>query len=1142
MALSLLNTTEVQVVRVVKALYNAAPGNVYLVNFVGYSNAFGVSALSSTLTKDFAANDNATLAASVAANLGLTGDALSAGTAYLVGEFGKAGADRGVVILNAVNALSNMASDATFGAFATAFNDSISTSLAYSTNSANTSTDLATLQAAAIPTGTTFTLVAGTDNVAGTARGDTINGTLLSTLTDVDRIGGAAGADLLKATLGAAGTTTPAAITGVETISVTGSTAAANNVLDIKYATGLTLLEFSDVTTTAGATHTIQGITSPSIGLKVANATATSTTLNFTHAAAGLTGTADTVALTLQDNGTSSALVAAVQVNTAGIEGLTVASNGAGNYITNLTTAGDLKSLTISGSAPLTVTTLGGADSDLTTIDASAATGGISIDTSFTSNIKVTGGAGNDSFTFGSALDVNDVVNGGEGTDTVSVSAAVATNVTLTSIETLKLTGGADQDLSQANLAGITTVSANPGAGETTALTNVTPGKHTLSYTGSAANAAMTYALKSTLNTTADSLTVNVGSAASDGTDRGDFTANDIETLTVNSASKTVTTANTLGLTATSAKSVKLGGAAALTIDATDFASEVTIDASAMAGVLTIGSEASTDQTIIGGAANDAITFASADLNTSDSVDGGAGNDTVTIATNGANTVTYGRVSMVNVENLNATFNIDDGGDGADAHSIDLRNAAVATVKATLTGAGAAGTNNDTVAVNNIQASVTKVTVDLADEDFAGTVTLASDRNLTGNFVVTGAGGTNLASATIATTGDWQSIAIKQTASASTAAHTLAFSADTGLTSLSVDATEQAMTFSSVTAQKLASLTITGDNAVTVNALSQSTAALAAVDASSSSAAITITASTRTAAATVTTGSGDDAIELTLGTEAGNTINAGTNSTVSSSSTGDTLNLNGTATGSNVIDLSSTTDQVTTINGVANAATQIGFEHVSAGGTSVAGGTFHITGSTGINVITGGAGNDTIDGGSGNDTITGGGGVDVLTGGAGNDTFVTGATAAANGIDSITDFQYGTTAGASDVINLTAFGAFIGTTTEAVVTISDFTAEAQGAAADNILLFTTGTYADAAALGAAGVTGGGTDFGASIGGANIRVVAAYISSVTGNVRIAEAILADAGGFATTSSVKDLVELVGVTSLSSTLVAANFTLD
>ncbi len=1136
MALSLLNTNEVQVARLVKALYNAAPGYTFMTNFSGYAAAKGLNGLAEGLVADFAANDNATLAAAVATNVGLTGDALAVATAYLQGQFEYYGAaKRGQVILDAVNGLSNLTADATYGAAATAFNDTIATSVAYSSNSSNNSTTLATLQAAIVPSGSTIALTSGTDNAAGTAYGDTFTGTMSSTLTDIDRVSGSTGNDTFKITLGAAGTVTPLSITDVETVRLTGATGAANNVLDVKYATGLTLLEFNDVTTTAGATHTIQGITSPSIPLQVKNATATTTTLNFTHAAAGLTGTADTVGLTLTDNGTSSAYVAAVQVNTAGIEGLTVASTGSANYITNLTTAGDVKTLIITGSAPLTVTTLGGADSDLVKIDASAATGAISIDSAFTANLAVTGGTANDTFVFASALDVNDTVNGGEGTDTISVSAAVATNVAFTSIERLALTGGADQDLSQANLSSIATVTANPGAGATTALTNATPGKHTLSYTGSAANAAMTYALKSTLNTSNDSLTVSVGSSAADGTDRGDFTANDIETLNFTVASKTATTANTIGLNGTSATLVNLSGTA-ITIDATNFAAEHKIDGSALTGILTISSEAASDQTIIGGSANDSITFASADLNTNDSVDGGAGNDTVTIGDNTTNTVTYGRISLTNIENLEATFNIDDGGDGADAHTVDLRNSAVTTVKATLV--AAAADEIDTIAFNNIQSSTTKTTVHVVDVDYAGTITLDSDRNTTGNLVLTATDGENFASATVATTGDWTSFNIAQTGSLSTATTDFTFTAETPLTSLSIAATEQAVTLNAVTAQKLANLTITGDNAVTVTALSQTTATLANVDASASSAAITLTATTRAATATVTTGTGDDSIELTLGTEAGNTINAGSNSTVSSSSTGDTLSLNGTATGSTVVDLTVTTDQITSINGVANSATQIGFEHVSAAGTSVAGGTFTIVGSSGINVITGAAGNDTIDGGAGNDTITGGGGVDVLTGGSGNDSFVISSTAAINGIDLITDFQAGTNL---DTINLTALAAFNGTTTEDVVSITDLTDATQGAAGDNIFLINTGTYANAAALLAATVTGDATrDFGAGVAGADAHVVVAYISSVSGNVRIAEATLANGGGFVD-ASIKDLAELVGVTTIT-TLVPTNFITD
>lgn len=1154
MALSLLNTNEVQVARMVKALYNAAPGYTFMTNFSSYATAKGMNGLAEGLVADFAANDNATLAAAVASNLGLTGTALTAGTAYLQGQFESMGAaKRGQVILDAVNGLSTLTADATYGAAATAFNDSVATSVTYSSNSSNNSTVLATLQAAAVPTGNTVALVAGTDNATGTTLADTFTGTLNSTLTSVDRINGSSGNDILKATLSTVTTTVqPLAVTDVETIRVSGVGSSAANTLSVKYATGLTLLEFNDVTTTGGTgrIYTITDITSAATPLAVKTVTSVDTTVNFTHAAAGLTGAADTVSLTLQDVGAVDAYIAAVQVNTAGIEALTVSSNGAANYITNLTATSDLKALTITGAAALNVTTLGGAGSKLVSVDASAATGAVNIDTSFAANLKVTGGSANDTFVFAGNLDVNDTVDGGSGVNTISVGSAdgnaIATNVTLANIQSLTLNADADQLLSQANLAAITSVTAVVPTNTTTALTGGTAGagKHTLTYLGAASDSALTYALTSNTSTSADKLTVNVGSVLADGTDRGAITANEIETLSISSSSLTATTANTLGITAQSAAAVNLSGTA-LTIDATDFASEVIVNASAMTGILTIGSETSTDQTIIGGSANDAISFTASHLNSNDSVDGGAGNDTVTIAkTMAATTSTFGRVAMTNVENLKMTIDVDDANTTALTHSIDLRNAPVSTLTVTTALQTADATPTNSFTISNLQAGLTKVTLAATQTTTGGTYTLDSDRLDSTNFVFTGTAAKSVTGLTLALTGDWTGFNMKQTGSAANATETFSsVTAPTSLTTLSIDSSEHATTISSLTANKLASLTITGDNTTTLTALSQTTAALASVDGSAASGNIVLTATTRTAAATVTTGSGDDSIELTLTTESGNTINAGTNSTVTSSSTGDTLVLNGSSTGATVIELATTTDQIVTINGVANAATQVGFEHVNASGVSAAGGTFNISAGTGINVITGGGGNDTIDGGAGNDTITGGGGVDVLTGGSGNDSFVISSTAAINGIDLITDFQFGSTAGSVDVINATGLAAFLNGATGAVVTISDFTAQAEGAANDNILLFTTGTYADAAALGAAGTTAtAGNDFGASIGAAGVHVIVAYVSSITGNVRIGEATLADAGGFTSASVVKDLVELVGVTSLSSTLVAGNFLMD
>jgi Ca2+-binding RTX toxin-like protein len=77
-----------------------------------------------------------------------------------------------------------------------------------------------------------------------------------------------------------------------------------------------------------------------------------------------------------------------------------------------------------------------------------------------------------------------------------------------------------------------------------------------------------------------------------------------------------------------------------------------------------------------------------------------------------------------------------------------------------------------------------------------------------------------------------------------------------------------------------------------------------------------------------------------------------------------------------------------------------------------------VTGGDGDDTINGALGADTIDGGAGDDIITGGDGADALTGGEGADTFVFGATAVANGADTIADFETG-----SDVLDMTAFGA-----------------------------------------------------------------------------------------------------------------------
>jgi len=64
-------------------------------------------------------------------------------------------------------------------------------------------------------------------------------------------------------------------------------------------------------------------------------------------------------------------------------------------------------------------------------------------------------------------------------------------------------------------------------------------------------------------------------------------------------------------------------------------------------------------------------------------------------------------------------------------------------------------------------------------------------------------------------------------------------------------------------------------------------------------------------------------------------------------------------------------------------------------------------GGSGSDTLTGGAGNDTLDGGSGDDSLYGGAGNDLIQLGSGGDDRVYFETAATNGVDTITDMEFG---------------------------------------------------------------------------------------------------------------------------------------
>ena len=145
MSLGLLPTPTVQICKAAKAVFNVAPGNFYLSQYLEYDKANGTSKTVDAIA-NLAGGTDAVFSANVLTNLGLAGD--TAGQAFLESTIASSG--RGAALEAAFNFLSTVpASNATYGAPAQVFTTSVTNAVVYSSNTANASTDVTTLQAAA---------------------------------------------------------------------------------------------------------------------------------------------------------------------------------------------------------------------------------------------------------------------------------------------------------------------------------------------------------------------------------------------------------------------------------------------------------------------------------------------------------------------------------------------------------------------------------------------------------------------------------------------------------------------------------------------------------------------------------------------------------------------------------------------------------------------------------------------------------------------------------------------------------------------------------------------------------------------------------------------------------------------------------
>lgn len=755
-----LVTNDIIIARTAGALFGVGLGSTNLAKFSTLAGTNPDALLNSVYIQSVGTASTASVADVLIANLGIT-DATAVDIAknYIVAQLDAVSYTvRGATINTILNQFSQLTSDATYGAAATAWNNKISNAVAYGSQAGNPDTTFDTASGGSTggntTLGQTFTLTTSVDNITGTAGDDTINGYVdaagtTDTLTAADTINGGAGTDTLNIIVdgGAAGSLPGATISNVEVFkirdvatvastynfgTVAGETSVVNNkstnaVTLNNLATGTTLTIMGDSTTTNGATTFTMAAATDAATITIdGGVTAGNITRNATGAATitvNSTGAANTVGI--------------IDVDTAAlVTGLTI------NATTNLTAslAADYAAsskLTVSGAA--TTVDLSGAalSANFNKVDASGLTaGGVKVQVNqadTTVDTQFIGGAGNDTLDIGNVVYSSTTLTaaGGAGTDTLKLNdqaALTSTTATyITGFETLSLyddNDGALDTFDASLLTGITAVSlAADSAADGYSVTN-------LSATQAAAiTISGTQAVAPTFGVTGAStvgqldtlsIAINDGSSTVNTITLADLNATGVETINF-ALTDNLTLSGATGLGAFTKIAATGAGALSLTTGALALNVNSTIDASALTGAATINATAATTN---GLAIKGSATVASTLTGTAqaDSITGGTGNDTISgLAGNDIVTAGAGNDSVT-------------GGAGAD--TIDV-GAGTDTILMTATGQSFAG------------ASITSGTTALTGIDKVTGMAAGDVVDLSGILATfTGSAGSTIAAAT----------------------------------------------------------------------------------------------------------------------------------------------------------------------------------------------------------------------------------------------------------------------------------------------------------------------------------------------------------------------------------------------------------
>lgn len=411
----------------------------------------------------------------------------------------------------------------------------------------------------------------------------------------------------------------------------------------------------------AGATVTVDNVTGQKLAVS-SNAAASTLNVNM---AAGQTS----VDLTSQNRtGTQTFALTGDSLSSVklavdeGAEG--VSFTGSGAKVTNLAitaTASDAKDdaarVDVAGLEKLTNITVAGAGAvdlagaakdALATVNATANTGGVSVDLSQSAKVAFTGGAGNDKLKIGAstvahdlgagddtlnytaALDAGGSVAGGEGTDTVSLESAKLNdlkadfaNNKISGFEALTVTTSLDNGINMADYAGINHLTLNAGIGSGQRVENMQSGS-TLELTGTANN-SFDVTVDGAAAGKADVLNIALTGAAT--VDGKAITVADVENINImatdTDGNPDTLVTHKLELKANNATTVTVGGDAKLNLTLTNSDKVTNINASENTGGLSVDVKALHGVTVTGSSAADEIT-----MGIGSTVTGGKGNDT----------------------------------------------------------------------------------------------------------------------------------------------------------------------------------------------------------------------------------------------------------------------------------------------------------------------------------------------------------------------------------------------------------------------------------------------------------------------------------------------------------------------------------